>query len=220
IVLQNMNFANSQVFPWSMSTCADTELVIRYPGFELRQQWGGASGFYDFLQTYASGQRRYTPADFPAQSQAMRQAGIEWLDVTYRQRGQESIIKAFNETTKLNAQAKEIQAKLDAIHQAAATAPVTQAVSGPTALPEQIVTVCMGPTRTASRVLERPPPADGPVKSSSAKPAPSDSKPPAVAPKKKQAAASSTPTVKQPTPPKPGTYSVQVGIFSHPEKVR
>lgn len=230
IVLQNMNFANSQVFPWSMSTCADTELVIRYPGFELRQQWGGSRGFYDFLQAFASGQRRYTPADFPAQSQAMRQAGIEWLDVTYRQQGQESIIKAFNEATKLDAQAKEIQAKLDAIHQAAATAPATQAVSGPTALPEQIVMVCMGPTRTASRVLESPAQAEPQAKSTTGKPAAAaaatkkpaaaSSKKPEASPPKKPALSSSTAAVKQPTPPKPGTYSVQVGIFSHPEKVR
>src|SRR5690606_23267220 len=65
IVRQNMTVANRQAFPWAVAACAAAELVIRYPGFERRQQWGGSRGFYDCLQAFASGQRRYTPADFP-----------------------------------------------------------------------------------------------------------------------------------------------------------
>ena len=205
IVLQNMNFTNTQVFPWSMSGCADTELVIRYPGFELRQQWGGAGGFIDFLHAYASGHRRYTPADFPLQSQAMRQAGIEWLDVSYRQQGQEAVLKAFAEADKLNSEAQQIQAKLDVMQETAATAQETQAVSGPAALPERIVTMCMGPSRSVGRIM-----------ASSPEPAaqPASTEPVAAAP------VPSRPAGQKMSPSKPGAYAVQVGIFAHPDKVR
>lgn len=204
IVLQNMNFTNSQVFPWSISTCADTELVIRYPGFELRQQWSGATGFIDFLHEFASGQRRYTPHDFPAFSQLMIQAGIEWLDISYRQQGQETVLKAFAEADKLHAQAQEIQDKLDAIHEEAVAAPQAQAEAGPTALPEQIVTMCMGPSSTVNRIV-----AAGPQPETGAVEQPAQAAQPAAAKPMKPA-----------SPPRPGGYAVQVGIFAHPERVR
>lgn len=214
IVLQNLNFANSQVFPWSMSSCADTELNIRYPGFELSQQWSGADGFIQFLKAYASGHRRYTPADFPQQADTLKQAGIEWLDVTYRQQGQESVLKSFAEADKLNTEAQEVQAKLDAMQQTAATAVETQATSGPAALPELIVTMCMGPASSTGQAL-----ADGKfeqaaVAGKAAKPSASN------APAQQGKSSASAPVVKSASPPEPGTYMVQVGIFAHPEKVR
>ncbi len=213
VVLQNMNFANSQVFPWSVSGCADTELVIRYPGFELRQQWGGASGFIEFLHAFASGHRRYTPAEFPAQSQAMQQAGIEWLDVSYRQQGQEAVLKAFAEADKLNAQAEEIQAKIDAMQETAATGPETQAATGPAALPDRIITMCMGPARTVSQIVAEGPTAL-PEEETGDKAGATDTPAGAGAPSHK------APAPRKPTPPRPGGYAVQVGIFAHPDKVR
>ena len=213
IVLQNLNFSNTQVFPWSLAACADTELVIRYPGFDLRQQWGGAAGFIDFLHEYASGMKRYTPDDFPAQSQAMHQAGIDWIDVSYRQQGQEAVLKAFAEADKLHAQADEIQAKLDAMQEEAATGPETQATSGPAALPERIITICMGPSRSVNQIVSSAPVHDpkpetqGAGSSATTASAPHHAKP---APSHAKSPATST----------PGAYAVQVGIFAHPDKVR
>src|SRR5690606_41769724 len=37
IVLDNLNFSNSQVFTWSMSQCADTQLRIKYAGFRSEE---------------------------------------------------------------------------------------------------------------------------------------------------------------------------------------
>lgn len=211
IVLQNLNFANSQVFSWSMANCADTELLIRYPGFELRQQWSGAGGFIQFLNVFASGQHRYTPADFPMQASAMEQADIEWLDVNYRQVGQEAVLKAFTQADKLNTQAQEIQGKLDAMQDAAANAPQTQGASGPAGLPNQIVTICMGPASSIGQQLASN--VDVPAKSTAG--TRQKAKPTATQkPGKKSANSSSV------SPPKPGTYAVQVGIFAHTEKVR
>src|SRR3546814_2804685 len=99
-----------------MSSCADTELTIRYPGFELQQQWSGAEGFINFLKAYASGEHRYTPADFPSQADALKQAGIEWLDVTYRQQGQAAVLKSFAEADKLNTQADRKSTRLNSSH--------------------------------------------------------------------------------------------------------
>ncbi|AEC20866.1 hypothetical protein PT7_2326 [Pusillimonas sp. T7-7] len=204
ITLRNLNFANSQVFTWSMSSCADTTLSIDYPGFELQKQWSAAGGFIQFLNEYASGVRRYTPADFPGQANAMKQAGIEWLDISYRQQGQESVLKAFAEADKLHAQAQEIQSRLDAMQQEAAGAPDTQSSSGAPALPERIITTCMGssdslgPVLTSSTETHVPEEQTGPV----AMPEPS------VAPAGQGHSAKAS-----------GRYAVQVGVFAHPDKV-
>lgn len=214
VVLQNLNFANSQVFPWSMSGCADTELSIRYPEFQLRQHWSGADGFIQFLKAYASGRHRYTPADFPGQADALKQAGVEWLDVTYRQQGQESVLKAFAEADKLNTQAQEVKAKLDTMQQTAATAVETQGSTGPVAVPKQIVTICMGPSSSISQILTSS--VDVQVKDTGS--AVKQSKPSGS--NKSGKSPTSKSAVNSESPPKPGTYVVQVGIFAHPEKVR
>src|SRR5690606_30825010 len=110
-------------FTWSMSQCADTQLRIKYDDFELRQHWSGADGFVRFLQEYASGKRRYTPEDFPESAEGMRQAGIEWLDVVYRQSGQEAVLQAFAEADALSAQAREAKETLNAMQQMKVAAP-------------------------------------------------------------------------------------------------
>ncbi|NYT85140.1 type VI secretion protein IcmF/TssM N-terminal domain-containing protein [Pollutimonas harenae] len=204
VTLQNLNFANSQVFSWSMSSCANTMLSIKYPGFELQKQWSGAGGFIQFLNEYASGVRRYTPADFPEQADMLKQAGIEWLDVSYRQQGQESVLKAFAEADKLHAQAQEIQARLDAMQQDAAQAPEAQSTSGLPALPEQIIMACMGTADSLSPVLT----------ASIETHAPENSAEPAVKPEPEEAPPNQGHDTKT-----QGMYAVQVGVFAHPEKV-
>jgi type VI secretion system protein ImpL len=215
ITLENLNFANSQVFPWSMSSCADTELVIRYPGFQLRQQWGGAAGFINFLKAYASGQRRYTSADFPSEADAMKQAGIKWLDVIFHQQGQADVLKAFAEADKLNTQASEVQAKLDAMQETAAQAPEAQGAAGPISLPSHIVTVCMGPANNIGRFTASSADAQATTPHTKGKTP--------KAPVHKAVPHSTRPKAVPVAPvsrSKAGAYAVQVGIFAHPEKVR
>jgi type VI secretion system protein ImpL len=205
ITLENLNFPNSAVFPWSMATCGDTTLRIRYSGFELTKQWSGAQGFVDFLRDYASGTRRYTPADFPDQKTMMTQANVQWLVVTYRQQGQAPLQAAFSEAARLGAQLTEIKGKLAALQPGTAPGSTMPAPAPAPAVPQRIVSYCMGPVND---VL------------------------PAVAPAAPPVPVPAAPPVRTPTPalsmkiapPKPraatGAYAVQVGIFSRPEEVR
>src|SRR5690606_17188027 len=214
IVLENLNFSNSQVFTWSMSQCADTQLQIKYDTFELQQHWSGADGFVRFLQEFASGKRRYTPEDFPDSADAMKQAGIEWLDVVYQQSGQEAVIKAFTEADTLITQAREVKDTLSAMQDMKVQAPQAAKTGGPPALPDSIISMCMGPANTLELYTTAPTPGQG---------KPEADKTDVAA--HKPAAATPAPSAKP--APKPsastdgaGVYAVQVGVFEHPDKVR
>ena len=200
IVLDNLNFTHSQVFTWSMSQCADTQLSIKYADFELQQHWSGTDGFIRFLQEFSSGKRRYTPEDFPDRAEAMQRRGIEWLDVFYRQSGQESVLQAFAEADDLTSQAQELKDTLNAMQQMVVQAPEAAQLAGPPTLPEQIITMCMGPTNMLDIYAMHPatvntklqaPPEDAAPEPLSAKPAEAGK----------------------------GPYAIQVGVFLHADKV-
>lgn len=193
ITLENLNFPNKAVFPWAMANCGDTALSIRYAGFELNRQWSGARGFIDFLKEFSSGQRRYTPADFPDQAASMQQAGVQWIAVTYQQQGQAPLVAAFADADKLAAQAGEVKARLEKLQPGTAPGSTVPPPRPAPALPRQIVSVCMGPTAS---LMPAPEPAPAPA------PAPSTTVPAAPAASVDRG------------------YAVQVGIFAHPDPVR
>ncbi|MBO1112834.1 type VI secretion protein IcmF/TssM N-terminal domain-containing protein [Bordetella petrii] len=200
ITLENLNFPNKAVFPWALANCGDTALSIRYPGFELNRQWSGARGFIDFLKEFSSGQRRYTAADFPDQAASMQQAGVQWIAVTYQQQGQAPLVAAFAEADKLAAQAGEVKARLEKLQPGTAPGSSVPAPRPAPTVPQQIVSLCMGPVYTPLRS-----PAPAPARQAE----PAGHEPPATRP----AAPASAPAA-------PGEYAVQVGIFAHPDPVR
>lgn len=189
ITLENLNFPNKAVFPWSLTQCGDTALSIRFADFELNRQWSGARGFIDFLREFSSGQRRYTAADFGDQAASLQQAGVQWIIVTYQQQGQAALLSAFAEADKLTEQATEVQKRTEQLQPGTAPGSSVPAVGPAPPLPQHIISVCMGPT-----ALPTPQPAPAP--NPKTKPAP------------------------VPVPSAPGSYDVQVGIFSHPDPVR
>ncbi|MCD0500119.1 type VI secretion system protein [Achromobacter spanius] len=206
ITLENLNFPNSAVFPWSLATCGDTTLRIRYSDFELTRQWTGARGFIDFLKEFASGGHRYTPADFPDQKTLLSVADVQWIVVTYRQQGQAPLQTAFAEADRLAAQLQEIKTRLAELQPGTAPGSSMPVPAPASPVPQRIVSYCMGPVNSVD--LYMPAPEAAPE----AKPAPA-AKPPAVkrAPTPAPAKAASSAR---------GPYAVQVGIFSHPESVR
>ncbi|MDS1139760.1 type VI secretion protein IcmF/TssM N-terminal domain-containing protein [Pusillimonas sp. SM2304] len=208
VVLENLNFSNSQVFTWSMSQCADTQLRIKYEGFEVGQHWSGADGFVRFLQEYASGKRRYTPADFPDSADAMQQAGVEWLDVVYRQSGQEAVLQAFAEADTLHAQAREVKDTLSAMQQMKVAAPDEARTGSPPPLPDSIITMCMGPANTLELYTIAPSSGQDEAKMEGANEA-----------QQKHAGPEPKPVLRADTDGA-GEYAVQVGVFEHPDKVR
>lgn len=212
LTLENLNFPNSGVFPWSMQTCGDTTLRIHYANFDLTRQWTGAQGFVDFLREFASGQRRYTPADFPDQRDDMTRAGIQYLVVTYRQQGQAPLVGAFSQAATLGSQMEGIKARLALLQPGTAPGSTMPPPASAPSVPQRIVAYCMGPVNDIGPDLAPPPPPVIPVPT-----APPRTATPAPAPHPRRSA--------PPPPPAPkpaaasGPYAVQVGIFAHPESV-
>lgn len=146
IVLENLSFRNSQAFAWSYGDCADTELKISYANFDLHKQWSGSDGFIRFLHEYRSGTHRYTPADFPAQTEQLEIAGMQWVDIIYRQQGQQEILQAFKQAEKLNTKHKEIKNNLSSLQQEMVQKADEYASKKTTALPNKIINYCMEPS--------------------------------------------------------------------------
>jgi type VI secretion system protein ImpL len=208
ITLENLNFPNSAVFPWSMQTCGDTTLRIHYANFDLTRQWSGAQGFVDFLREFSSGQRRYTPADFPDQKTDMAQADVQWLVITYRQQGQAPLVGAFSQAATLGAQADGIKARLAELQPGTAPGSTMPPPAPLPGVPQRIVSYCMGPINDIPLVAPPQPPA--PVPAIPVPTAPARSAAPAPAPKRPAPRADASSA---------GPYVVQVGIFAHPEEV-
>ncbi|HTK01901.1 MAG TPA: type VI secretion protein IcmF/TssM N-terminal domain-containing protein [Bordetella sp.] len=207
INLENLNFPNSAVFPWSMQSCGDTTLRIHYANFDLTRQWSGTTGFVDFLKEFASGQRRYTPTDFPDQKTDMSQADVQWLVITYRQQGQGPLVGAFSQAATLGAQADGIKARLAELQPGTAPGSTMPPPAPLPSVPQKIVAFCMGPVNDISPDLapQQPviPVPAAPARTAVPTPTPRRT-PPAPAPK---------------TAGPSGPYAVQVGIFAHPESV-
>lgn len=211
VTLENLNFPNSAIFPWALASCADTTLRIRYAGFELNRQWSGAQGFISFLQEFASGARRYTPADFPDQKAALSDADVQWVAVTYRQQGQAPLVAAFSEAGKLGAQLEDVKSRLAELQPGTVPGTGMPAPATAPAVPQRIVSYCMGPVNDAQ--LDAPSPA-------AATAMPKTAPAPAAAPARNAATPRKAPAAQESAARAAGPYVVQVGIFSHPEAVR
>lgn len=84
VQLENYNFRASARFDWRMEGCGDTQLTIQLPDTRLRYTYEGDMGFAHFLDDFRHGFRRFTPADFPEQSEMLINKGISWIRVAYR----------------------------------------------------------------------------------------------------------------------------------------
>ena len=228
LTLENLNFPNQTVFPWSLSQCGDTILTIQYADFALTRQWSGARGFIEFLREFSSGKRKYTPADFNAQAVKLQHAGVRWITIGYTQRGQTALLSAFADADKLVAKSDAVRNQLAQLQHGATTA--THATPGPSpqAVPSRIITTCMEPVARLPRtginhnVAESPeqrtPTAVAPVPASHSSSKTTVERPPshrkspaAVPPPQRPSAKPSS---------KPYRYAVQVGIFADADSVR
>ncbi|OWT59105.1 type VI secretion protein IcmF/TssM N-terminal domain-containing protein [Candidimonas nitroreducens] len=229
LTLENLNFPNSAVFPWSQATCGDTVLTIRIGGMELVKQWSGAQAFIEFLRTYASGQHRYTPLDFPDQASALAAAGVRYITLIYRQQGQAPLLDAYKQADTL---AVQLQANKDRIASLNPSAGVGVAPPPPAAyVPKQIISACMGPVASGQVLQPEEPPQPAvrntPSQTAAAAAVASGARPAATSrAKPKSAAAASAARPRQASrraaPAESGkwSYSIQVGVFRDAEEVR
>jgi len=153
-VLDNYNFPTSASFVWDSGICSDVSLEIRFPNYTLNKRWSGERGFVQFLRTFNGGQHTFTADDFPNQRQLMGSDNITALTLTYRQQGEQALLRSYRQADELQAQSnvldqqlKTLADQLAAIDAHARTNAVDEAAQG--SLAEQRVAAVTPPTQVA-----------------------------------------------------------------------
>ncbi|MCL1126464.1 type VI secretion protein IcmF/TssM N-terminal domain-containing protein [Shewanella surugensis] len=92
IALDNYNFPASQLFKWDSADCGATTLEVKFDGLSVTKTYSGALGFQKFLIDFRTGQKTFSPADFPAQEKELTQMGMKWLRLSYQINGGAPIV--------------------------------------------------------------------------------------------------------------------------------
>lgn len=95
VALTNLNFPVTRNFSWN-TACSDVTLSINIGRFTLEKRYEGPLGFPYFLKEFATGQKRFTPSDFPTKAEQLRESGISYMEVEYRIRGQEALLSSLD----------------------------------------------------------------------------------------------------------------------------
>lgn len=156
--LDNYNFPSRATFPWSQGQCGDAVLQIQFPGFVLERVYPGAEGFIDFLNEFSSGERRLDSADFPQHEDRLTQAGIQWLVLNWKLRGQESLLANVARLHRIQDRQAQINEQLSALRdaQAGVGSVADQPIWIEDLVPEQIVTQCWTSARPVFTTAELP----------------------------------------------------------------
>ena len=91
--LANYNYSASKDFVWSLEKCGDVSLRIEVGEYSLVKQYTGRKGFARFLADFRDGRRIFTPKDFPELASQLKNAQVKAIDVNYKIRGQQPVIK-------------------------------------------------------------------------------------------------------------------------------
>lgn len=227
-VLSNYNFPAQSTFQWDPQQCLDTEIYIEFPGFSLQKTYPGKYGFIDFLEDFSSGQKTFTPQDFPAQAMEMNAAGISKLTVRWGIKGADGVLARAQSIRTNEEQLAEIKAELKSIkaaesdnleHQAQSSIKVTDIV------PERIVSTCWQGENIKKPGLKAPAPvpklattalttAINAKDTDASKPANSNTAKTAAKPKPTATKAPSKPIAAGQT-----SWAIQIGVFANADKV-
>lgn len=156
--LDNYNFPSRATFPWSQGQCGDAVLQIQFPGFVLERVYPGAEGFIDFLNEFSSGERRLDIADFPQHEDSLAQAGIQWLVLNWKLRGQESLLANVARLHRIQDRQAQINEQLSALRdaQAGVGSGADQPIWIEDLVPEHIVTQCWTSARPVFTAADLP----------------------------------------------------------------
>jgi type VI secretion system protein ImpL len=96
--LINRNYPVLQVFAWSPQTCGDVIFKIEIGSLLPTIKYGGPQAFARFLQDFPSGERTFTPEDFPAERAALQSLGIRFIKVKYAITGHKPVLDLLSAT--------------------------------------------------------------------------------------------------------------------------
>jgi len=94
--LTNLNYPVGKTYNWSPDQCGDVTLQIEVGELTLSQRWAGPQAFPEFLHSFATGQRTFSPGSFPGERSALERMGIRYLRVNYKLTGSAPVIKQGN----------------------------------------------------------------------------------------------------------------------------
>jgi len=96
ISLENYNYPQKQVFPWSPDKCDSLTLKIFVKDTVLTKIYDGPLGFARFLSEFRGGNRKFTADDFPADKDRLKDLGISWIQLSYEYSGKMAAVQLLN----------------------------------------------------------------------------------------------------------------------------
>ncbi|MEW6261648.1 MAG: type VI secretion protein IcmF/TssM N-terminal domain-containing protein [Thermodesulfobacteriota bacterium] len=81
--IENFNYPSSQTFKWKPDKCGQATLKINFNDFTLTKVYGGVQGFPYFLEDFRNGSKTFTPSDFPARANDLKNINVKEIKVSY-----------------------------------------------------------------------------------------------------------------------------------------
>ncbi len=88
----NLNYPVRKTFNWSPDSCGDVVFQIEVGDLILSKTFSGYLPFAQFLSEFKSGQKVYTPKNFPREKAALKRLGISSLKIRYQFGGHKPVI--------------------------------------------------------------------------------------------------------------------------------
>jgi type VI secretion system protein ImpL len=91
--LLNLHYPVRKTFNWSPQDCGDVTFEIEVGNLVLKKVYEGYMGFPRFLNDFKTGQRRFTPNDFPEQAAALKRMRIRQITPRYQFKGHQQLLR-------------------------------------------------------------------------------------------------------------------------------
>jgi type VI secretion system protein ImpL len=98
--LVNLHYPVEKVFQWSAQTCGDVVFKIEVASLVLTKVYSGELAFPRFLKDFEGGNRTFRTADFPAEEEALKRLGIDYIKANYEFGGHEPVLELLRPTPK------------------------------------------------------------------------------------------------------------------------
>lgn len=110
-VINNYNFPVTEQLEWSAAKCGEATLEIRVGELTLTRRYAGATGVADFVGEFRDGTKDFGVLDFPQSRARLEAMKVSKISVRYDMQGQDALLKAQAQLTKLAREQVEITAE-------------------------------------------------------------------------------------------------------------
>lgn len=109
-VINNYNFPVTEQLEWSAAKCGEATLEIRVGELTLTRRYAGATGVADFVGEFRDGTHDFGVLDFPQSRARLEAMKVGKISVRYDLQGQDALLKAQAQLTRLARDQVEIAA--------------------------------------------------------------------------------------------------------------